>query len=126
MTVQEFLAERRKAHYPPGWELFRVAQDGGMWVNRKEQTSVIVSVAVESDGRLWAHASIARKGRMPSYEDLQYLRRYWLNNRKAIQVFPESEFYVNLHPHCLHLFACLDGDPLPEFSARIEGVGRTL
>jgi hypothetical protein len=31
----------------------------------------------------------------------------------------------NLHPRCLHLFACMDGDPIPEFSGVIGGV-RTI
>ena len=31
-------------------------------------------------------------------------------------VFPERKFHVNIHPFCLHLWCCLDGDGLPEFS----------
>ena len=34
---------------------------------------------------------------------------------------PRSDPYC-LHPYCLHLFRCLDGDVTPEFSTVIEGV----
>lgn len=39
----------------------------------------------------------------------------------AIQVFPRSSQYVNVHEFCLHLFTCLDGEilgsVLPDFTA---------
>lgn len=114
------------AQYPPGWEMVKQGADGGAWVNRKTGMSVIVSVAIEADGQPWAHASIARKGRIPTYDDLMYLKRNWLGDRKCIQVFPEIMYHVNIHPRCLHLFAPLWRDPLPEFSAEIAGVGRSI
>lgn len=126
MTIEAFLEERRTAHYPPGWDLWDWKPDGFLWVSRKAHQSVVVSAAMEADGRPWAHASMAGRNVLPSWDDLKYLRRHWLNNRKAVQVFPEGDKYVNLHPRCLHLFSCLDGDPLPEFSGLVDGVGRSI
>jgi hypothetical protein len=35
--------------------------------------------------------------------------------------------YVNIHKHCLHLWAKLDGGAvLPEFSAVLAGIGRSI
>lgn len=124
--ARAFLGRRHISPYPPGWELLVAGRDGFCWVNKKRNQSVIVSVAVEQDGRLWAHASLAGKKRMPNHDDLLYLRRHWLDDRKAVQVFPEPEYYVNIHPNCLHLFACLDDDPLPEFSGITSGRVRTI
>jgi hypothetical protein len=38
------------------------------------------------------------------------------DGRKAIQVFAPVAEHVNIHEFCLHLWHCLDGDPLPDFT----------
>jgi hypothetical protein len=38
------------------------------------------------------------------------------DDAKAIMVFPEKKHHVNIHPFCLHLWVCMDDNPLPEFS----------
>ena len=103
---------------PPGWVLAERRDDGAMWVNKKRGLSVIVSISYQGDGHAWAHASIAHVKRLPTYDELKYLHRHWLGEqRKAIQVFAPSAEHVNIHPRCLHLWCCLDGDPLPDFTA---------
>lgn len=96
---------------PDGWD-----DDGAAWDNRGMGLRVILSVGREEDDRLWLHASVSRRSRVPTYEDLAVLRNLFLGNRKAVMVFPEERNYVNIHPYCLHLFAAVDHDPLPEFS----------
>ena len=47
----------------------------------------------------------------------------------AYAVWPPTDKYVNIHPHCLHLWARLDltdGRVLPEFSEILPEVGRSI
>jgi hypothetical protein len=102
---------------PSGWELIETRDDGGRWLNRKDLRIVIASFAIEADGRLWLHTSLSRRGRIPSYEDLVYLKRHWIgDDRKAVMVLPKRSEHVNIHPYVLHLFSCMDEDPLPDFT----------
>lgn len=78
---------------------------------------VIASVAIFDDGREWLHVSFSRKNKMPTYDDLQLVKREFIgNDKKAVMIFPETKYYVNIHPNCLHLWYSAD-NPLPEFSA---------
>lgn len=84
--------------------------------------SVIAAIAIQSDGKRWVHFSLGRwnkrmtKMRQPKYDDIRWLKDVFVgDDRKAIMVFPKAKFYVNLH-EVLHIFCCLDEDPLPEFS----------
>lgn len=102
---------------PPGWRPTSVRLDGTAWYNPKKRLMVIVSASKELDGKQWVHASISHSTRLPSYEELKYLKRHFIGaDRKAIQVFPSDSEHVNIHPKCLHLFCCLDDDPLPDFT----------
>ena len=102
---------------PPGWRVDDIREDGARWLNAKRKQSVIVSLAREQDGRTWLHASIAHPRRMPSYDDLAYLKRHWIgDDRKAIMVLPATTEHVNIHNFALHLFCCLGDDPLPDFT----------
>jgi hypothetical protein len=54
---------------------------------------------------------------MPTYADLCLAKRDLVGRfRKAIQIFPPETEHVNLHAYCLHLWAPLSHDPLPDFS----------
>ena len=106
---------------PPGWRLNTPGVDGGMWDNRKKQLRVIASVNTELDGKRWLHMSMSHPKRVPTYEELVYLKRHWAGEQlKCILVFPPSDEHVNIHPFCLHLFCCLDDDGLPDFT---QGMG---
>lgn len=77
---------------------------------------VIASAAIMQDGREWLHVSFSRARKLPSYADLQLVKREFIgNDKKAVMVFPEEENYVNIHKHCLHLWYSAD-NPIPEFS----------
>lgn len=107
---------------PPTYRVRACRLDGAAYM-RTDGLSVIVSGTVESDGKRWLHVSLSRKNRMPSYEDLQQAKWTFIGaDNYAVQVFPPADKHVNIHPYCLHLFACLDGWPLPEFSGVIGGV----
>lgn len=79
--------------------------------------SVLVSVGLH-DGRYWLHVSATAPGRVPTYAELCRVKELFVGRRRqAIQVFPVVHRHINLHEHCLHLWACLDeaGDGLPAF-----------
>lgn len=77
---------------------------------------VIASGATEADGKRWIHVSLSRPSRLPSWEDVREVKDTFIGpDRKAIQVLPPKAEYVNVHRYTLHLFCCLDGDPLPDF-----------
>lgn len=83
----------------------------------------IVSESREDDGSWWRHASVSRRDRkLPSYEDLQTLKKYTIgDHHKALQVFPAANDHIDiagpLGTQVLHLWFCVDGDTLPDFTA---------
>ena len=114
ITIEEYLAGLR---IPPGWVVVQEGMDGRMWKHRATGMSVLASLNVEEDNKQWLHLSVAHPSRMPTYKNLAYLKRHWAgDDRKCIMVFPEASMHVNFHPYCLHLFSCMEGDPLPDFT----------
>lgn len=78
--------------------------------------NVIASVGEYEDGKQWLHVSFSRRSKIPSYEDMQRVKRdFFGEDKKAVLVLPEKDNYVNINKNCLHLFYCKD-NPLPEFS----------
>lgn len=107
---------------PPGWRCYESAIDGATWrvEDVKGEMAVIATSATERDGREWVHVSISRRDRCPSWADLVRVKECVLGNREAYCVIPPRERYVNVHPNCLHCFACLDGPVLPDFRVSVE------
>lgn len=103
---------------PGHWQEVEVRLDGRAYRNDRQGLRVIWSVAREQDGRLWQHVSVSHRARLPTWDELVRVKE-WLIGRDvdAYQVLPARERWVNLHPHVLHLWRCLDGDPLPDFTA---------
>jgi hypothetical protein len=78
---------------------------------------IIESLFTHTDGHQWLHVSFSYKNKMPTYEDMTFIKRIFIgDDRKAIMVFPEKENHVSIHNYCLHFWHCVDGDPIPEFS----------
>jgi hypothetical protein len=99
------------------WHLLEVRGDGASWERRPGAATVIVSGAVELDGRRWLHVSLAHPRWTPSYSDLCRVKELFIGaDREAYQKFARQSEHVNLHPNCLHLWSCFDGDPLPDFT----------
>lgn len=117
--------ELRDRAVPAGWQCAQRAEDGASWVNKTNGLTVIESVAREVDGRRWLHVSVSRAARVPTWEDLTLVRRTFVGEqREAYSVLPPADRYVNIHPRCLHLWACLDaphGAVLPAFEGTIGG-----
>lgn len=101
---------------PVGWYYHPDADD--VLENRYSEVRVILNVMRYGDGRPWAHLSMSRRDKkLPTWEQLREVKELFLGKqRKAIQVLPPADQYVNIHPGVLHLFCCLsDEDPLPDF-----------
>lgn len=81
---------------------------------------VIIEPELHED-ELWAHLSVSvfkPKARVPTWDELRWCKDVFIGpDRKAVTVFPPRAEYVNHHEHCLHLFAALERDPLPDFRA---------
>lgn len=100
---------------PKQWRFVERWGDGGLWRNR-DNLKVIADAETKDDGKPWLHVSFSRADRLPSYSDIINVKETFIGpDRRAIMVFPRRDRHVNIHPNCLHLFACLEGDGLPDF-----------
>ena len=101
---------------PPGWYIEETTEDGSAW-RHKDGRIIIASTSRELDGRRWLHLSISRRGRLPDYDDMKYLKRHWAGDEaKAIEVHAPASEHVNIATNVRHLWVCLEGDPLPDFT----------
>lgn len=111
---------------PVGWRLRSRLGDGAAYQARSGQV-VILSGSRQDDGRRWVHLSTSFADRLPTWADLRNVKDLFLGpDLYAVQVMPPRALYVNIHPHVLHLFACADGWPLPEFSGVLPNGARSL
>ncbi len=112
---------------PKGWEVIQRWGEG--WVCRQIGGSlrVIVDCEEKRDGHQWIHVSVSRKTYTPTHDDMASVKTAFLEDRYAYSIWPPREVYVNIHAHCLHLWAREDGTRvLPEFSEELEGLGRSV
>ncbi len=105
---------------PAGWRRAELRSDGHKWIREEgidAFLSVIVSGCVELDGKRWLHVSVARPERLPSWDDFALVKALFVGtDRYAYQVLPPRAKHVNINPHVLHMWSCLDGEPLPDFT----------
>lgn len=104
--------------------------NAGRWAVRLDgaRLTAILEVELHAQGEghtLWAHLSVGNVTgkRVPTWEELGWCKRYFLADRKAIQVLPPAAEYVNENAYVLHLFVPLDADPLPDFRHRRSSDG---
>lgn len=58
------------------------------------------------DGSEWIHVSVARRSRMPDWDDLSKVKRDFIGeDREAYQVMAKAADHVNIHKFCLHLWS---------------------
>lgn len=51
------------------------------------------------------HASISHPRRHPTWDEITVMRKtLFLEDEDVMMVLPRKELYVNLHPHCFHLW----------------------
>jgi len=102
---------------PTTWAPIEFRLDGTAFKNIIKGLVVIVSLAEEQDGKRWLHVSCAKKNKLPSWDDLKEVKDIFIGPDKlAVQVLPPASRFININPYCLHLWMCLDGDPVPDFA----------
>lgn len=102
---------------PESWQLLDRTPDGITCLH-KSGLKVLLSGSKEDDGLLWMHLSASRERLVPNWEQLVTVKELFLGaEAMAVQVFPRRANYINIHRFCLHLWCCLDADPVPDFSS---------
>ncbi len=62
-----------------------------------------------SAGMGWEHVSVSRKSKVPSYEDMCWIKDQFWNDRDCVmQLMVPKKDHVNVHSHCLHLWRPLN------------------
>lgn len=75
---------------------------------------VVISLDELDRDELWLHLSVSRSDRLPSWEDLKFVKDALIGrNHEAIQVLPKDSEYVNIHRFCLHLWSREEGGGAP-------------
>lgn len=69
---------------------------------------------IASDGGGWEHVSVhvedGDKQRTPLWEEMCQVKDiFWDDDDAVIQIHPPRKYYVNVHPHTLHLWKRSDG-----------------
>lgn len=101
---------------PSAWRVVFKSLDG-VHCKSRSGMQAILSGSKELDGRLWMHLSISRERLVPNWEQLVDCKNIFLGKDViAVQVFPREADYVNIHRFVLHLWQCLDADPVPDFT----------
>lgn len=116
------------AYPPPGWHHVDNWGEGHCFAH-KNGLRVLIDCARKRDGNLWLHVSYSRRKWSPSHEDTVMIKEAFIgDDHYAYAVFPPKEHYVNLHAHCLHLWARVggSGQVLPEFSGELAALGKSI
>jgi len=111
------------AKKPPGWVLSEMRGDGAAWINQKRQLVVIASYSIELDRHYWLHLSMSHRSRIPTYDEMKYLKRHWAGpGEKAMEIHAPDSEHVNICSRARHLWVCMTGDPLPDFTAGLRSI----
>ncbi len=91
---------------------------GGAYCHKfQPDLQVIMTTDFHDDNRCWLHVSLCERDDVPNYSQLTKVKREFIGpDHKAIMVLPAASEHVNLNENVLHLFCCLDDDPLPDFT----------
>lgn len=66
---------------------------------------VIASSGVPGTELAWEHVSVSAQGRCPTWSEMCYIKDlFWDAEETVVQYHPPKSTYVNVHPHCLHLW----------------------
>lgn len=96
---------------PSGWK--RLSAVGYRY---RDGLTVLMTEAVERDGKRWRHVSVSAADRLPTWDEMVAVKEIFIGTQEtALQLFPPRKEWVNEHPHVLHLWHCLDGRPVPDF-----------
>lgn len=116
--IVSLLGELMPRVLPADWRVTRAIELDARWLHSTDGLAVCFGIELV-DGDPWIHVSMSRQRRDPSYFDLVRVKNVFIGpQRKAVLVLPPAAEHYSLHPHCLHLYCKIDGDPLPDFRNR--------
>lgn len=116
------MAEKYPAFPPKDWEIMQPWGDGYA-LRERGGLRVLIDVSFKADDRAWLHVSVSRAKYPPSWDDLKRVKRDFIGDQNvAVMVFPAAEDFVNIHPNCHHLWHCVDGETICNFTGEIAGV----
>jgi len=68
----------------------------------------------EKGAGVWAHASLSRPDRDPTWREIKMVRDLVFGPESiVVQVLAPEAKWINMHPHCFHLWMRLDAQTLP-------------
>jgi hypothetical protein len=77
---------------------------------------VIVTAALEFDGKRWIHMAVSRLKSRPSHHDLVLAKNMFLGaDAIAFQIYPSIEEESRTDINTIYLYKCLDEQPIPRF-----------
>jgi hypothetical protein len=101
---------------PAFWQFDQDSPFGLIYRHTLVPLRIILTANTEQDGREWVHFSMSHKERIPTWEEFTAAKDHFLGDVYAYQILPPKSKYVNINPKVLHLFHCLEGIPLPDFT----------
>lgn len=57
---------------------------------------------------IYKHVSLSHESRLPSWAEIKAVKEKYFGDVTVIQVLPDSNRYVNLHPYCMHLWKYIE------------------
>lgn len=85
-------------------QIHDVGDDGfnGIYVDPVERKNYFF---VFSWGQGWEHLSVSQRNKTPSWDIMCRIKNvFWGEDEACVEYHPKKEDYVNLHPHCLHIW----------------------
>jgi len=75
-----------------------------------------IIAGVGDDEIPWEHVSVSldiKKAKYPpNWDEMCWVKdHWWSKDETVVQFHPRHEIYVNIHPHCLHLWRKLGPEP---------------
>jgi hypothetical protein len=62
-------------------------------------------MAAGGDETEWEHVSVSTPRRPPNWQEMCFVKRvFWRDDETVMQLHPPESEYINVHPHCLHLW----------------------
>lgn len=72
---------------------------------KQKYATVIWSIDSDSNGEIWEHVSVSFSGRDPTWEEMCEVKNMFFQpEEECVQFHPKASEYVNIHPHCLHIW----------------------
>lgn len=89
------------------------------YVFRRAKLSLLITVddfeSFEPGAGVWAHASLARPDRDPTWREIKEVRDLVFGKESVvIQVLAPASHWLNVHEHCFHLQMRIDAPTIPK------------